>query len=169
MTMMTRPRPKPRRERIRNIYKSIIRDYMVAEQWRATCDRHDKWCQCPYCSYYNKQWQYWTESRLYDDSLSNGEYPATMPQTESQLLKVIQHSGHPKLKSRKTVRRCLHEMVEDSILYRYRYHPDVRGPKNQKFYIFPLESMPSRDVLLMFDISKQMARRVILPDNVNSS
>jgi hypothetical protein len=138
---MTTTRPKATRERIRNIYKSIILDYFMWEQWRATYD--------------DKRWQYWTESRLYDDNLSKGEYPAIMPQTEIQLLKVIIHSGYPEV-SRKTVRRCLHEMVEDGVLYRY--HPDVGRRKNQKFYALPLQSMPSRDILLMFEIDKQMAR-----------
>lgn len=162
-TPTPKPKPKPRRERIRSVYKSIIRDYMIQEQWRATCG-HDKRCQCRYCSYYNKQWRCWREGRLYDGSIPNGEYPATLPQTEAQLLKVLEHSVYPKLESRKTIRRCLDEMVEDGVLYRYH---DVGGSSsnrkqkyNQKPYIFPLQSMPSRDVLLFFEINRLMALRV---------
>ena len=165
--MTTTTRPKPRRERIRNSIKSIIRDYMIAEQWRAThpCDNNWEYSTDGLLQYSpdelkqylrydlqqystNKRLQYWLGSRIHDDSHSYGQYPATLPQTESQLLKVIQHSGYPKLRSRKTVRRCLREMVEDG---------ELHGPRNKKFYALPLQSMPSHDFLLMENISKLVA------------
>jgi hypothetical protein len=140
-----KPEPKPRRERIRGVIKSIILDYFITAQWQVAQDHHR-----------NKRWQYWKKRRLYRPLLSYGKYPVTLAQTETQLLKVIVHSGYTDV-NRETVRRCLEEMAQDGILNK----PPGSLQYNQKPYILPLKSMPSYDFLFMEEISKLMALRCV--------
>jgi hypothetical protein len=116
---------KTRHRRIRDICEDIILKYMVREQLQTH-------------SLYKQMW-YWRNRWLWDTDFSNGEYLATLPQSLTQLWRVIKWSGYPGV-SKQTVKKCLDRMVETGILYEY--PNDVGRRHNEKPYFYPLSSMP---------------------------